>query len=121
MLKFLTSLFSKRVSQTPKIISYGEDTSNLPMEKVQPVMEWLFASLLNAKYWGKAHVIWFDDAHPLSVHKEIGAALRRNEPLFLYRIGDRPSTPLTGYYWRLMPEHSSLRIYQLEAKDEDDD
>lgn len=57
MLKFLTSLFRKRDSQTPKIISYGEDTSNLPIEEVQPVMEWLFASLFSAGYWGQAHVI----------------------------------------------------------------
>lgn len=39
------------------------------------------------------------------------------EPVFLYRCGDRPSLPPERCYWRLMSEHPSLRIYQLEIQE----
>ena len=39
-----------------EIDSYGQ--SSLPEEEVQNIMEWLFATLMNAGYFGKAHLIW---------------------------------------------------------------
>ena len=35
-----------------------------------------------------------------------------------YRCGDRPSPPPDKCYWRLMGEHPSLRIYQLEVRED---
>jgi hypothetical protein len=31
---------------------------------MQSLMEWLFASLLNAEYFGKSHLIWYDSDKP---------------------------------------------------------
>jgi hypothetical protein len=44
----------------------------------------------------------------------------RNEPIFLYREGMRPSPTVEGYCWRLINEHPSLRVYQLEMEVERD-
>jgi len=38
----------------------------------------------------------------------------RHEPIFLYRQGARPSPTVEGYGWRVIGEHPSLRMYQLE-------
>jgi hypothetical protein len=43
----------------------------------------------------------------------------RNEPIFLYRQGTRVSPIAEGYYWRLIGEHPSLRMYQLEIEVEE--
>ncbi|WP_377481986.1 MAG: hypothetical protein P2A85_29560 (plasmid) [Microcoleus anatoxicus] len=47
-------------------------------------------------------------------------ALMRNEPIFLYRQASRPSQTVEGYCWRLMGEHPSLRVYQLQVEVEGD-
>lgn len=44
--------------------------------------------------------------------------LRLHEPTFLYRCRERPMQPPPGYYWQLMPEYPTLRMYQLELQDE---
>jgi hypothetical protein len=73
----------------------------LTQEQQQDFMEWLFASLMGAGYFGKAHLICDDgqDREP-----EIFTALMRNEPIFLYRQGARPSPTVEGYglvaHWR---------------------
>lgn len=82
---------------------------------IQSVMEWLFASAMNAGYQGKLHLFWHNDALPNPGLKEVKAALRRDELVLLYRCGDRVQEPPSGYYWRLMPEYPSLRVYQLEV------
>lgn len=80
-------------------------------------MEWLFASLLNAGYFGRSHIIWYDSNDPnFSQEKEIKKLLRRDEPVFLYRVGGRTMPLPQGYYWRMMEENSSMGIYQLEIK-----
>ncbi|MFN6156048.1 MAG: hypothetical protein ACK4YK_16190 [Dolichospermum sp.] len=43
-------------------------------------------------------------------------AMRRDEPVFIYRCGGRVLLAPNGYYWRMMDEHPSMRIYQLEVK-----
>ncbi|MBN3911466.1 MAG: hypothetical protein HWQ35_34515 [Nostoc sp. NMS1] len=43
--------------------------------------------------------------------------MKWDEPIFLYRCGTRVQSPPTGYYWRMMDEYPSMRIYQLELKD----
>jgi hypothetical protein len=91
------------------------------MEEMQPIMEWLFASLLNAGYSGTAHLIWYNDAVPPNpyLEKAVKDGIRKDEPTLLYRCGARVQLLPNGYYWRLMAEHPSNRIYQLEVKDED--
>ena len=80
-------------------------------------MEWLFASLLNAGYVGRSHLIWYDcDKPDPSLEKLIKKLIRRDEPIFLYRCGGNAMPAPQGYYWRMMEEHPSMRIYQLEVK-----
>lgn len=83
-------------------------------------MEWLFLSLFNARYYGKSHVFWFNDATPdPRLQQEVRRVALLAEPTFLYRCGGRVQEPPVGYYWRLMPEHSSMRVYQLEVREDD--
>ena len=79
-------------------------------------MEWLFASLMGAGYFSKAHLIW-DDGQDRE--REIFTTLMRNERIFLYRQGTHVSPTAEGYYWRLIGEHPSLRMYQLEMEVEE--
>jgi hypothetical protein len=109
--------FFKPKRAKPTLDTYGQASSGIKEEQIQPVMEWLFASLLNAGYLGKSHLIWYNsdtDNSDISVEPEIKKAMRRDEPVFLYRCGGRVSLPPHGYYWRMMDEHPSMRIYQLE-------
>ncbi len=76
-------------------------------------MEWLFASLMNAGYFGRSHLIW--DLGEQDWKQVALAGVLRDEPVFLYRCNDRCSLPPEHCCWRLMTEHASLRIYQLEV------
>jgi hypothetical protein len=76
-------------------------------------MEWLFASLMGVGYFGKAHLIWDDGKDR---ERQIFTALMRNEPIFLYSQGTRPTPTAEGYCWRLLGEHPSLSVYQLQVE-----
>jgi hypothetical protein len=54
-MKFLN--FLKPKPTQPTIDSYGQQSSGVEPEQMQLVMEWLFASLLNAGYCGKSHLM----------------------------------------------------------------
>ncbi len=83
-------------------------------------MEWLFASLMGVGYFGKSHLFWYNSAKPdQKLEQALKKVIQGNEPIFLYRCSDRSMPPPQGYYWRMVPEHPSMRIYQLELKDED--
>ena len=82
----------KPKSQPPVIDTYGQ--SPLTHEQQQALMEWLFACLMGAGYFSKAPLIW-DDGQDRQ--REIFTALMRNEPIFLYRQGARPSPTVEGY------------------------
>ena len=101
----------KPKSPLPEIDTYGQ--SSLTHEQQQVLMEWLFASLMGAGYFGKAHLIW-DDGQDRE--REIFTALMRKEPIFLYRQEARPTPTAEGYYWQLIGEHPSLRVYQLQVE-----
>ena len=101
----------KPKSPLPEIDTYGQ--SSLTHEQQQVLMEWLFASLMGAGYFGKAHLIW-DDGQDRE--REIFTALMRKEPIFLYRQGARPTPTAQGYCWRLIGEPPSLRVYQLQVE-----
>ncbi len=44
------------------IDAYGEPS--IEPDQTQALMEWLFASLMNAGYFGKSHFIWYDSDNP---------------------------------------------------------
>ncbi|MEG4940278.1 hypothetical protein [Microcoleus sp. F4-D5] len=100
-------------SRNSQIDACGQ--SPLTQEQQQALMESLFASLTGVGYSGKAHLIW-DGGQDRE--REIFTALMRNEPIFLYRLGTRPTPTVEGYVWRLIGEHPSLRLYQLEVEAE---
>jgi hypothetical protein len=115
-LNLVTALIAslKPKSKIPVIDTYGQSTLN--QDEQQALMEWLFASLMGAGYFGKAHLIWDDGK---TENERYSPALMRNEPIFLYRQGARPSPTAEGYYWRPIGEHPSLRMYQLEMEVEE--
>lgn len=114
LLKFL-----KPKPTAPTIDSYGQSASIDPQE-IQSLMEWLFASLMSAGYSGRSHLLWYDSENSdPSLEQIVKKVMRREEPVFLYRMGGRVQTPPDGYYWRMMNEHPSMRVYQLEARNGD--
>ena len=118
----LLNQFGLRSNRQPEelgVICYGQDSSGLTKEQIQPVMEWLFASLSHAGYSGTSNLVWYNNANGDSrLEKVMRKGIREDKPTFLYRCGEsvKPPAALSGYYWRLMPEHPSLRIYQLEVR-----
>ncbi len=117
IMKLLNFLKPKKPAQ-PSIESYGQPSSIEP-EQIQSIMEWLFASLMAAGYLGKSHLFWYDSDKPdPSLEQVVKKVIRRDEPIFLYRCGGRVSPAPNGYYWRMMGEHPSMRVYQLEIEDD---
>ena len=119
----LLSLFAPKQTSDPNmvtpdasVLSYGQAISGMQPDLIQKSIEWLFLSLLKAGYTGKAHLFWLDSEYDSAVLKKQRQLARRNQLVFLYRCGDRTPPSPDGYYWRLMPEHGSMRIYQLEVK-----
>lgn len=81
----------KPKSNKPEIESYGQNDSGLEVEQIQQIMEWLFASLMNAGYQGRSHLIW--DLGNQDWKEVTVAGILRDEPVFLYRCNDRTSLP----------------------------
>lgn len=112
----LLDLFKPKPT-APNIDIYGQPIGMEP-DQVQALMEWLFASLMAAGYFGKSHFIWYDSDKPdPRLEQEVKKLLKRGEPVVLYRCGGRSMPLPQGYYWRMMPEHPSMRVYQLEVKE----
>lgn len=107
------------------ISSHGQEACGLPFEEIQGVMKWLGLSLISAGYKANAHIIWDSPENPIDLSSVLKKGLKREEPIFLHRCSDslsetlheRPTPPPPGYYWRLMPEYLTLRMYQLERRD----
>src|SRR6476646_2634421 len=105
-------LESNSAQANSTIESYGQTDCGVPMDEIQEVMTWLFASLLNAEYYGTSHLVWYNDAAPdPKLEKAVKDGIRCDEPTLLYRCGSRVQSPPNGYYWRLMAEHPSNRMY----------
>ncbi|MHC5673036.1 hypothetical protein [Nostoc sp.] len=68
--------FLKPKPAQPTIDSYGQQSSGVEPIQMQSLMEWLFASLLNAKYFGKSYLISYnsDNTDP-SVEQVIKKAM----------------------------------------------
>jgi hypothetical protein len=114
----LLDLFKPKPT-APTIDSYGQSSSGIEQQQIQSIMEWLFGSLMSAGYFGKSHIIWYDSDNPDLSLEQIVKKLSHNlkEPVFLYRIGSTAMSPPDGYSWRMMGEHPSMRVYQLEVID----
>lgn len=126
MLQFLSRFASKQQKPDPEIIiadtklsSYRQEVSGMDDETIQVGIEWVFISLLAAGYKRRAHLFWLDaeeDAGILELQRKL---IYKNELIFLYRCSDRTPPAPDGFYWRLMPEHPEMRIYQLELRRDD--
>lgn len=114
------SAFPTQKQPQPTIDSYGQNSCGLPEEEIYSVMEWLFVSLIGAGYFENAQLFWYNDADPNpDLEQALQEAIRQQEPTFLYRCGECTLEPPANYYWLLITEHPSTRIYQLEVeKDE---
>jgi hypothetical protein len=109
--------FFKPKKNQPTIDNYGHQDCDIEQQQIQLVMEWLFGSLINAGYFGKSHIIWYNSDKPNpNLEKIVKKIIGRDEPIFLYRCGGRVSLLPNDYYWRMVDEHPSMRIYQLEVK-----
>ncbi len=85
---------------------------------IQAVIEWLILSLLQYGYCGEAHLFWMEADGTPAVIEQLRRAIRKQEAIFMYRCSDRSPCPPDGYYWRMLSEHRSTRIYQLEGKED---
>ncbi|NJM57692.1 MAG: hypothetical protein HC857_09980 [Synechococcales cyanobacterium RU_4_20] len=85
---------------------------------MQPLMEWLMASLLAADYRSTAHLCLYDNRNPYpGIEAEALEGLKHQQPVFSYRSAIACSQPPSHYSWRVIAEHPTLRFYQLEAQD----
>ena len=115
----LLSLFTPQKPTSPILRSYGQEVSGIAPPVIQKVIEWLALSLIQAGYFGKAHLFWLDAEDDPEVMRHLKRVAHQQKPIFLYRCADRVPSPPQGYYWRMMTEHPSLRVYQLESKEAD--
>jgi len=113
----IASLQPYKKSNEIQIKTYGMISSPLDEQAQQEIWEWIASTMMVSNYIGLAHLI-FSDARDYFINWEALRGYFREQPVLLYRCGDR--TPLIPYgcYWRLMGEHSSLRIYQMEKLSE---
>ncbi len=115
-MKFLELFKPKPAHLT--IESYGQTSSGASEQQVQSTIQWLLASLMAAGYFGNSHIIWYNIDNPdPSLERLIKKLAKGREPVFLYRCGGRAPSPPNGHCWRMMDEHPSMRIYQLEVRD----
>jgi hypothetical protein len=126
MLQFLSRFASKQQQPDPetiiadtKLSSYGQEVSGMNDETIQAGIEWVFISLLAAGYKGQAHLFWLDAEKDAGILKLQRRLIYKDELVFLYRCSDRTPPAPNGFYWRLMPEHPEMRIYQLELRTND--
>lgn len=122
MKKFLDVAIALGSSLLPKskkleIDVYGQKSEGLAEEEVEQVLHWLTETMMSSGYFGKAHLLWDDGKQDWDRISLKG--FLRDEPVFLYRLGSRPSHPPKKCFWQLMSEYPSLRVYQLVAENAD--
>jgi hypothetical protein len=100
---------------TLQLYCYGQENSGLPMEKIQPIMQWISFSIYNTGYRGESHVFWV--LPRTDQRRELQRLYRKGEMVMAYRLGDRMAPAPDGLYWRMVTEHESTRIYQLEEQE----
>jgi hypothetical protein len=100
---------------TLQLYCHGLENSGLPMEKIQPIMEWISASIYKSGYTGESHVFWL--LPKTDQRRELLRLYRKGDMVMAYRLGDRMAPAPDGLYWRMVTEHPSTRIYQLEEQE----
>ncbi|NES66196.1 MAG: hypothetical protein F6K24_13490 [Okeania sp. SIO2D1] len=97
-------------SEGLEIETYGLTDSEFPPEKTDEIVGWLSQGMINMGYIGKSYLV-FDHGHE-NWEDVMLTAILREEPIFLYRLENRPSPANIGFHWYLT-EHPSLRLYKL--------
>lgn len=98
----------KPKSNKLELQTYGENT--LSAEQTEALIKWLMEGFIEENYCGKAHLIF--DVGNWDIQGYTLMAVLREEPMFLYRLGIRPSEVQAGAKWELT-QHPSMRLYQL--------
>lgn len=97
---------------------YGQEQCGLSPQMIEAVMKWLSFSIYNSGYSGHSQVIWYDENQSAFwIDDAIRVGLQRGGPIVLYQCGMKAVPQPTGYYWRILPEHPSMRLYQLEVQE----
>ncbi|MBW4441554.1 MAG: hypothetical protein KME10_10035 [Plectolyngbya sp. WJT66-NPBG17] len=117
-MKSLLSLLAPKQRTSPLLRSYGQRSCGINSQTIQEVIQWLIFSLLQYGYCREVHLFWMEVDDTPIVIKQLKRAIRKGEPIFMYRCSDRSPSPPDGYYWRMMSEHRSMRVYQLEMKED---
>ncbi len=101
----LLSLFAPKKPEnfdvfTPNVnvISYGQQLAPVGSDQIQNVLEFLFLSLLNVGYVGKAHLFWSDAERDERQIRQQRKFAKKNQLIFLFRYGDRTPAPPDRYY-----------------------
>ena len=97
MWKQLRALLPSSQLERLTISSHGQETCGIPFDQVKEVMKWLALSLMAAGYEARAHLIWDAPEAELNLDAVLKGFLRRDEPTFLYRCGDRPMPRANAY------------------------
>ncbi|MEB3884431.1 hypothetical protein [Lyngbya sp. CCY1209] len=92
---------------------YGLNTCELSTDELQALMSWLVRQLTHTGYTGKSYLLF--DRGDEDWNRLILTSIFREEPLFLYRLCQRPDPPHCGSHW-FLTQHPSLKLYQLKTE-----
>ena len=106
----LSTLLPEPTPTHPTINSMGQYESGVAVETMQTVMAWLFASLMNAGYYGQSHLYWLQPQVESAQNRELQQCHRRGEPILGYRCGDRMPKPSSGYYWQRLERGTAIPL-----------
>ncbi|WP_245940061.1 hypothetical protein [Stenomitos frigidus] len=70
--------------RTQRSTVLGNIESGVAVETIQAVMEWLFASLMNAGYYGQSHLYWLHPQVESAQNRELQQCHQRGEPVLGY-------------------------------------
>ncbi len=83
----VSTAFPTKQQPNPTIDCYGQNSCGLSENQIQAIMEWLFLSLMNAGYFGNAHLIWYNDADPdPDLEQALKEAIRFSELLQISNV-----------------------------------
>jgi len=100
------------------VYSYGQQNSSLAVEEIQPIIQWVSSRIyLGTGYTGKSHLFWLlpnDD-----FRADLQRIYQKGDVILGYQCGDLMAPAPEGFGWRILAEHPSTRIYQLEEQEVD--
>lgn len=115
VLAALAALLPHRSPTSLQIETYGMGLLDEPAAR--QVLEWVARSLIHYHYIGTAHLLFSEGDE--FIHWQVLTGFLRDQPAFLYRCGENVVQVPVNVYWRLIEEHPSLRVYQLELKSDE--